>query len=85
MFRALAHIFYQSIAFAHDILLNFTFIFSVLRTRPCGKFFSTVEVKAASTPSHLVELHPLCRAVIYPLLRLCPLSGTSILVLLPIM
>jgi hypothetical protein len=30
-------------------LLNITVIFSVLRTRPCGKFCFMIEVKAAST------------------------------------
>jgi hypothetical protein len=49
------------------------------------KFCFTVEVKAVSTPSRSVVLHPLRRAVLSPVLRLRPLSGISILVIPQIM
>jgi hypothetical protein len=75
-----------SIAFVGILtfLLNFTAIFSVLRTRPHGKSCSMVEVKAASTPSRVAELHPPCRIALFLVLRLRPPSGISVLFILPI-
>jgi hypothetical protein len=87
MFHVLAHTFCLSIAFVGIMmsLLTITVIFSLLRTRPHGKFCSTVEVKAASTPSSLAELHPPRHAELFPVLRLCLPSGISVMVILRIM
>jgi hypothetical protein len=83
MFRVLAHTFCLSIAFVGIMtsLLNFTVIFSVLRTRPRGKFYFTVEVKAVSTPSRSIVLHPLRRAMLSLVLRIRPLSSINVLVI----